>query len=550
MMRMEEGAMNTRRRPRFVEASVTTVLVMVLANAAIADTLDCPDIVAQLDTVGGYTVAAEGDLLVTGGSRQLTIVDISQPENPEVIGEIEIPIGVTDAVISGGFVFLAVAYEGLHVIDISSPSVPVEAASFDTPGYAAGLDVVGSFAYVADATGGLLVIDVSSPAEPTEVSRFSTPGNARNVTVSEGIAYVADYDAGLRLVDVSDPTEPHEIGYFDTPGYVWDVVLSGGLAFIADSGPGLRIIDVNTPTAPVEVGFSTPFLQVGTIQVRGGFAYVTDPHNRNLKVLDVSTPSNPEVVCVVDTGHQAYDVALAGELVFFLEPALLLLRANDRRYWFDTAARLPGLFGSMWRTDVVARNFGHTDSQVAFRLHSPDGVVEFDSTISPGDQGVFPDIVGLMGYEGKGCLEVLSSEPLQVSGRIFNETQDGTFGQYLAGQRVSDSLNTGDVASILQLRQKEGEFRTNISITNTGDESAVVRVRLYDENGDRLVQYGIGVGVRSLVQDPEPFKRRAGRPDLGWGFAEIEVVSGNGILATASVVDSRTNDATTIPVKH
>ncbi len=45
------------------------------------------------------------------------------------------------------------------------------------------------------------------------------------------------------------------------------------------------------------------------------------------------------------------------------------------------------------------------------------------------------------------------------------------------------------------------------------------------------------------------FRTRAGSPDLGWGFATVTVVSGNGIVTSASVIDSRTNDATTIAPK-
>ena len=61
------------------------------------------------------------------------------------------------------------------------------------------------------------------------------------------------------------------------------------------------------------------------------------------------------------------------------------------------------------------------------------------------------------------------------------------------------------------------------------------------------VQIVIGSGMS--VQDLEPFRTRANQPNVGWGFAEGEVVSGSGIITSASVIDSRTNDPTTIPPK-
>ena len=223
---------------------------------------------------------------------------------------------------------------------------------------------------------------------------------------------------------------------------------------------------------------------------------------------------------------------------------------DDHVYWLDTAAHLPGLFGSLWRTDVVARNTGTEDVAVEFKLHGSDGVMGISTTVGAGDQGVFVDLVGLMEYDGKGCLEVVSSGPMQVSGRIYNEAEEGTFGQYVEAYESGDGLGAGESASLLQLRQREGFFRTNISVTNTGNETASVRIHLHDSDGVHLKQYALNLGPGRLIQDAEPFKRRANRPDLGWGFAVVEVISGSDVLVSASVVDSRTNDATTIPFKR
>ena len=103
---------------------------------------------------------------------------------------------------------------------------------------------------------------------------------------------------------------------------------------------------------------------------------------------------------------------------------------------------------------------------------------------------------------------------------------------------------------LLGLRQMTAVFRTNISVTNTGMEDAEVEITLYATDGSELHTYPMTVGSGMAVQDLEPFKSRALQPDLGWGFAEVEVVSGSGVLCSASVVDSVTNDATTIPMKR
>ncbi len=217
-------------------------------------------------------------------------------------------------------------------------------------------------------------------------------------------------------------------------------------------------------------------------------------------------------------------------------------------YWLDYVARLDGAAGRVWRSDVVLLNPGDEDAMVELWLFASNGAQVLESTVRNGTQGIFEDVVGLIGTSGKGCLGIGSSQPLQVSGRIYNEAPSGTFGQYVHGWNDGDGLAAGQWGRLLQLRQVEGQFRTNLTVTNTGISDATVQVTLFDSAGNQLHQYGLDVEPRELLQDLEPFKNRAGRPNLGWCFAVVEISEGNGLLVSASVIDSRTNDGTTIPI--
>ncbi|RLE26678.1 MAG: hypothetical protein DRJ65_05010 [Acidobacteria bacterium] len=233
----------------------------------------------------------------------------------------------------------------------------------------------------------------------------------------------------------------------------------------------------------------------------------------------------------------------------FSEPFSILDAAGPTYiYWLDNVARLDGAAGSVWRSDVVLLNPGGEDAMVELWLFSSNGAQVIESTVRNGTEGIFEDVVGLIGTSGKGCLGIGSSQPLQVSGRIYNEAPSGTFGQYVHGWNDGDGLAAGQWGRLLQLRQVEGQFRTNLTVTNTGISDATVQVTLFDSAGNQLHQYGLDVEPRELLQDLEPFKNRAGRPNLGWGFAVVEISEGNGLLVSASVIDSRTNDGTTIPI--
>jgi len=218
-------------------------------------------------------------------------------------------------------------------------------------------------------------------------------------------------------------------------------------------------------------------------------------------------------------------------------------------YWTEIAARLEGSAGSVWRTDVVAKNNGDATATLEFYLHSDSMMYNGPGAVDAGAQGVFEDIVDAIGADGnKGALEICSNMPLEVVARIYNVSDVGTFGQFLDGINYS-GLDEGDDGRLYGLRQMAGEFRTNINVTNTGGETAMVEVTLYGTDGSELTSYELEVGSGMSVQDLEPFRTRASSPNLGWGFAKIEVMSGEGVVTSASVIDSRTNDATTIPMK-
>ena len=83
-------------------------------------------------------------------------------------------------------------FSGLQVIDISSPDNPEIIGSVDKPsegGYALSVKAVGSYAYVIEDSGygdefsGLWVVDISNPSTPQIISTVHTPGAPRGLDV-------------------------------------------------------------------------------------------------------------------------------------------------------------------------------------------------------------------------------------------------------------------------------------------------------------------------------------------------------------------------------
>ena len=219
-------------------------------------------------------------------------------------------------------------------------------------------------------------------------------------------------------------------------------------------------------------------------------------------------------------------------------------------YWTEMAGHTPGAAGSQWRTDLVARNLESSTANVRFILHQASGNLEKNGTIAGNSMRAFEDVTASLSETNSGSLEICSDRPLLVLSRIFNQGDVGTFGQNLDGRVADLGYSAGQTVSLIGLRQKTDAYRTNLVVTNGGATDAEVAILLFDSAGVSLGAYNLTVPAGKAVMDTEPFRNRANRPDVDWGFATVTVLKGTNVITLASMIDSKTNDPTTIPAKQ
>ncbi len=224
---------------------------------------------------------------------------------------------------------------------------------------------------------------------------------------------------------------------------------------------------------------------------------------------------------------------------------------GDYVYWVPGAVHAGGQGGSKWRCDLGANNRGSSPAVLAFTLYTEDGPVgPMDSDpLTPGSQVVFRDVIGQIASGNQaGLLKIESEQAFMITARIFNQTSNGTFGQFMDGFAMADGLSRNQEAVLPQLVQND-DFRTNLGAANTGDSPAQVRFTLY-HLGQSIGSFNMTIPAHQWRQDTEPIQRRFNRNDIFAAHAVVKVMSGSGVVAYASVVDNNTNDATTFLMKQ
>lgn len=260
-------------------------------------------------------VSVQGNYAYVAADRIFSIIDITNPSNPQQISFLSIPGNAYGVYVAGNYAYVANGNDGLRIIDITNPAVPYEVGNYQTSGQVYDVYVINNYAYVADGTGGLRIIDITNPSVPTEAGFYDTGVYANGVHVSGNYAYIVDLYFGLRIIDITNLSSLSEVGLCVTSGHKLDVYVTGNYAYVADGIDGLKIIDITNPASPSEVGIcDTPGFALG-VHIEGNYAYVADKYN-GLRIINISNKNSPAEVGFCGTPGQASDSYVSGNFAY------------------------------------------------------------------------------------------------------------------------------------------------------------------------------------------------------------------------------------------
>jgi hypothetical protein len=314
----------------------------------------------------------------------------------------------------------------------------------------------------------------------------------------------------------------------------------------------LRVIDqdgasIGEPVVvPIQPNSTT---QINGIAERAGAAADLDVFS---VTIDSSGPGVTGWASVVDNA--------TGDPVLYQSLTELSTLTNA---WIPGVAHLPGLNDSLWRTDVTFYNQTSHDLNTTIEYVPSEDLglrPRFDIRNHPPGQSLyFQDLLGVSllpaGISSKGFLVVEAqnaNETPQVAARTYNlAIGGGTFGQNLKVYGPDDRIRVGSSAFVpgvvLSQTTTEGA-RTNLGILNVSEtDAAEVRVALWSSDGSGVL------AEATFVVDPHVLWQRDLATRLGLsgvelkGSLEIQLLSGDAVVAYGSIIDNQTQDPILVP---
>ncbi|MEP0545365.1 MAG: hypothetical protein ABJF88_00375, partial [Rhodothermales bacterium] len=298
--------------------------------------LSAPEEIALIQNGGfSFKVHVDGDYAyVADLIGEYRIIDISDPENAEIVGRADALPNTSGSDVRDGIAYVVdrtgAPGTGLTRFDVSDPTSPVALDTFTTGSQSFGIDLAGDVAFIANGFFQFISVDIAEPGSFSILDNFNPNSNAFGVQVRDDVAYVATFGGGLVTVDVSDPEAMAQLNTNMVGGFLSSVDLNGNRAYLADGQVGLNVVDVSDPTMPQSLGTGAIAGIASGVAYSQGFAYIAD-EGFGLRQYDVTDPSSPVETSAVISSDRMTDVDAQGDLVVAVDAGggVYLFRARD-----------------------------------------------------------------------------------------------------------------------------------------------------------------------------------------------------------------------------
>ncbi|MDP9190943.1 MAG: PKD domain-containing protein [Acidobacteriota bacterium] len=235
-------------------------------------------------------------------------------------------------------------------------------------------------------------------------------------------------------------------------------------------------------------------------------------------------------------------------------PGVVITDTPEFKYLLPVVVHSPGQNNSIWRTDVQIYTpdpsvTPATPLRMDAKLRNIPATLEIrNSTYTYED---FMRVFTNGNDSGPVIITVRSQYAPQIWTRTYNQTETGTFGQYIPAVRIDAAAGGGSAFGegkyyIAGLRHGS-RFRTNLGFLNPNAQTINATVKVFDDRQLQVGQFSLQLPQYELKQFPitAPEAVPSLSPDRPFSL-QIEVPSGQWLIVYASEIDNASGDPMTI----
>ena len=269
-----------------------------------------PKKISEINMEGFSPVAIVRDELayiVNMASHEFLIVNVSNPENPDIIGryfpdldwenfdDLMIKLALVD-----NYLYVLSNVLDLMIFNVQDPTNPVLIGEFNTGYSNAGMAIINDVLFYTNTEIGITVLNITNRSAPYKIASLNMDRGVFDLDIHEDILYVSNYFFGVIILNVSDPFNPKVISSLGETPDVSDPprsrAVSGDNKFlaIAKMERGVSFVNVSDPTNPHELALYKESFPTNCLY-DGKYVYITDHDtSRSFQIVEfvVEEPSS------------------------------------------------------------------------------------------------------------------------------------------------------------------------------------------------------------------------------------------------------------------
>jgi hypothetical protein len=301
-----------------------------------------PRKISEINMEGFAPVAIVRDELayiVNMASHKFLIVNVSNPENPNIIGRYSPELDwehfddlMIKLALVNNFLYILSNVLDLMIFNVQDPSNPILIGEFDTGDYNAGMAITEDVLFYTNAEIGIKVLNIANRSAPYQIASLNMERGVFDLDIHEDILYVSNYFFGVIILNVSNPLNPRVISSLgetpDEDNPPRSRALSGDNNFlaIAKMERGVSFVDVSDPTKPHELALYNESRPTNCLY-DGKYVYITNfDTSRSFQIIEFITEEP-----LRDTQNHSYLVVIVS-ILFLVTSAvtsfLLIFRSK------------------------------------------------------------------------------------------------------------------------------------------------------------------------------------------------------------------------------
>lgn len=230
----------------------------------------------------------------------------------------------------------------------------------------------------------------------------------------------------------------------------------------------------------------------------------------------------------IPMGPQGFSIVITGEIL------------KNVNYFFPVISSNLGDKNSNWKTAIWIYNNSESGQKLNAKFYLNGNEYEKEINLNPYEILYTQDPIKewFQIDNGYGGMKIEVQNPIKAYIRIYNLSENGTFGQ--SYNSFSSAYKSGDNIYFSGLFLSN-EKRTNFGVTNFGEALSKVNLSLYDSLGNFLGEKEISLNKGQNIQ--QSIKTLFPNVSiLNSGFLNVEILEGENLIPYVSVIANSSND--------